>query len=241
MLTCFIRNNFNNDTGKNIGVYTISLVPLLYLGYCFYAFVIVFKKRKVQNDPEFKLAVIKYLLYSTLYILFYFPTIILNLVTINVNIQEETPLSYFSYLCSIANISINLALCGFRIVEGYVKFDWKLFLFRNDLDETLLSQDNELLPAERRDTINTIKSKSRSYSGVRNQRGKTWGKLSAEIIKGFMRNFFIGLILCLDKNKDTKAEKTMKSKYFIEESKYTFQTESKKYVAHKSLSSKYKF
>lgn len=142
MLTCFINNNFNDPT-KKVAVYSILILPTVYVVYSIYSFVNVFKHRKVKNDYDFKIAVVKYMIYALLYIVFYFPSIILYVISINSDINEYWFLRWFSWVCSLATISINLALCLFRIIEGYVKCHWKALVFHQDLDQSLMTKTHE--------------------------------------------------------------------------------------------------
>jgi hypothetical protein len=142
MLTCFINNSFN-DPNKNIAVYSILILPTVYVFYSIYSFVNVFKHRKVKNDSDFKMAVVKYMIYAILYIVFYFPSIILYVISINSDILVNSFLSWFSWFCSLATISINLALCLFRIIEGYVKCHWKALVFHKDLDQSLMTDPHD--------------------------------------------------------------------------------------------------
>jgi hypothetical protein len=189
MLTCFIRNNFDDDSSKFFALYTILLVPCVYLIYSLYAFIRVFQKRKVKTDKEFKLAIIKYLIYSALYIIFYFPTIILYFLTINKDIYEKTNLSYFSYFCAIANISVNLVLCVFKILEGYVKFEWNPI--KNLLEDSIFTNSDSKDPLinSNIDTINVEEIRPRYKRGSSKRvGGSTWGKFSSEMIKGVKYN-----------------------------------------------------
>jgi hypothetical protein len=185
MLTCFIRNNFR-ETSKDIAVYSILLFPLIYVIFSIYTFIRVFRHRHVSGDSELKSAVVKYLIYSLLYIVFYFPSIILYLLSINQNIPKETFLSWFSYFCSLATISINTALCLFRILEGYVKCHWKALFVHQKLDESLMSeaQEEEIIN-EVKIPINDSNAGALIRSGsMRIRKLTSWKRISVEIIKG---------------------------------------------------------
>jgi len=183
MLTCFIKNDFTNP-GKEVALYSLLLVPLLYVIYAFYAFVIIFKKRKVAADKEFKIAILKYLLYSILYILFYFPTIILYVFSIGQNISPSTTLSYFSYFCTLSTISINLVLCLFRIMEGYVKCHWKALFINQILDDSLLSDDQSEYNPDTRKSSMVDEGKETSINIPPKSNLSLWKKLESDMIKG---------------------------------------------------------
>ena len=97
MLTCFIRQKIN-EPGQYFSMSSLLLVPFAYLGYYIYAFIIIFKKYKVQQNKEFKVLIIKYLIYSLIYMIFYFPIILLYLLTINRSIKESPALRWFAYV-----------------------------------------------------------------------------------------------------------------------------------------------
>lgn len=242
-----MRNSFPNEN-KSISVYSILAVPSIYLVYAIYSFVKVFRQRKVQVHYEFRLAVIKYLIYSLLYIIFYFPSIILFLITVNKEIKEGTFVSWFSYYCSLAYISINLVLCVFRIGEGYVKCNWKAFFVHQELDESLMTEggnevplDNDMVSSSHTSNkgdkapdykiqINNDNSKvsSKNIRSYSTKRLTAWKKISLDIMQGYIKNFFVGLILCLENSKRIKIEKVMKSKYFTEEVPFIFNNENSK-------------
>jgi hypothetical protein len=173
MLTCFIKNDFI-DPSKDMAVYALLTIPLCFVIYSFYAFVKIFQKRKVQTDRDFKVAILKYLMYSILYILFYFPTIILYVVSINQRTPEGTALSQFSYYCTISTISVNLALCLFRIFEGYVESilsDDSSSVFVHDV--TVYSNNSDF-----KDTSINVLPKKKSL----------WRKVESDMIKGVKIN-----------------------------------------------------
>lgn len=218
MLTCYIKNNFH-ETGKDISVFSILITPIVYIVYSIFTFITVFKRRKVQTDRQMKNAIFKYLIYASMYIFFYFPSIILYIVTINHSIQSNTFFSWFSYYCSLATISINLVLCIFRILEGYVKCDWKAFIMNQSLDETLVTENNDIIndeenPAEKfydntksnttdfkfstKESIDTIGGITNPMIIKKDSSGKfkrlsSWGKLSKDIFKGVI--IFFKLIM----------------------------------------------
>lgn len=97
MLTCFIRHNIQKP-GQYFSMSTLLIVPVVYLGYYIYAFVVIFRKYKVQANKEFKILIVKYLIYSLIYILFYFPIILLYLLTMNKDISTEYDLRWFAYV-----------------------------------------------------------------------------------------------------------------------------------------------
>jgi hypothetical protein len=183
MLTCFIKSDFNNP-GKQVAVYSLLLIPLFYVIYAFYAFIIILRRRNVQTDREFKIAIIKYLLYSILYVLFYFPSIILYIFSIGQNILPGTFLSYFSYFCTLSTISINLFLCLFRIFEGYVKCHWKALFVNHNLDDSLISEDpSEYTPGTRKNSV--VDERRESSINITPKRNLSlWKKVESDMIKG---------------------------------------------------------
>lgn len=100
MLTCFIRHDISNP-GQYISMSSLLVVPLGYLGYYIYAFVMIFKKYKVQTNKEFKQLIIKYLIYSLTYMIFYFPIVLLYFLTMNKNITDTPTLRWFAYVLII--------------------------------------------------------------------------------------------------------------------------------------------
>ncbi len=143
MLTCFIRNQYeDNEWGKIITLWCLLILPILCFGFSIYAFIKIFRRRKIQENKEFRLVMIKYLIYSALFIVFYFPTPVLYTTSVNGNIQEKSHRSWFAFViivynikfCVLGNVTINVVLSLFRIIEGYVRFDWKAFCFHKDLD-----------------------------------------------------------------------------------------------------------
>jgi len=200
MLTCFIKNNFRDPT-KDIAVYSILAMPSIYLVYSIYSFVRIFGQRKVKADYEVKWAVIKYMLYSLFYIIFYFPSIVLYVLSINRDIERASFLSWFSYFCSLATISINLALCIFRILEGYVKCHWKALLVNSDLDQSLMTEDSEYFNEDNKSNPelkipinesnpnlerNNSENKTPLFRSGSNRfrKNTSWKRLSVEITKG---------------------------------------------------------
>jgi hypothetical protein len=127
MLTCFIRYEITNP-GQYFSMSSLLIVPIFYLIYYIYAFVKIFQKYRVQQNKEFKHLIIKYLIYSLTYIIFYFPIILLYLITMNKDITETPVLRWFAYYCTIFLIIINPILCILKILEGYVKCQLKAIL-----------------------------------------------------------------------------------------------------------------
>jgi len=231
MLTCFIRNKFENND-KLVSIYGILIAPIFYLIYSIYTFVKIFRHRQVKADSELKIAVVKYLIYSLLYIVFYFPSIVLLIITINYDLVEGGWLRWFSYFCCIANVSVNLVLCLYRIGEGYVKCHWKAFFVNADLHESFVTESSresisindqnvidfinkpDEVPVHNLNKLNKKRSSVKTGKSLLIKRMSSWKKISLEIFQGYLRNFFIGLILCLENSKNIKVEKVMKSKYF---------------------------
>jgi hypothetical protein len=136
MLTCFIKN-YQYDGNQYVALYSLLLLPVLYSIYYIYAFWNIFQMYRVQTNTEYKKLIIKYLIYSLMYMIFYFPIIILYMITINdTQIYEEKATRWWAYVllffkikyCSIFTIIINPILAIMRIIEGYVKFSFKAIM-----------------------------------------------------------------------------------------------------------------
>lgn len=97
MLTCFIRHEIK-DPGQYISMFSLLIVPVVYLIYYIYAFVSIFRKYLVQSNKEFKILIIKYLFYSLVYVVFYFPIFLLYNLSLNIQISKNTNMSWFSYV-----------------------------------------------------------------------------------------------------------------------------------------------
>jgi hypothetical protein len=195
MLTCFIRNDF--DDGKFLSVYSILIFPVVFVSYSIYAFIRVFKLRKVRYNHEFKIAIIKYLIYSALYLAFYSPTVILYIVTINQAVYiKYTFFSWFSYLCALSNLLVNLILSIYRIIEGYVKFDIKNFFVKSDTlesecssqidQEAVLIEETEGLDGSKR--FGTVVSET-SILQTRFRKGTLLAQIHAGNVKGVIVSF----------------------------------------------------
>jgi hypothetical protein len=142
MFTCYIRNDWIDST-KVISVYSILLIPVSFMIYAIYIFVKILKHRRVKCNQELQNKMVMYLVYSLIYLVFYSPTIVLYILTINEDKYDKyTPLSWYTYICTIMNISVNLILSLFRIFEGYLTFPrfLKFFFLWNDSDS--LSGEN---------------------------------------------------------------------------------------------------
>ena len=205
MLTCFIKNNFH-ERGKSTAVYSILAVPLIYVLYSIYSFVRVFRHSQVKAGSKVKTLVIKYMIYSFLYIIFYLPPILLYFMSANQQITKGTTNSWFSFFSSLSTISINLALCVFRIIEGYVKCDWKVFLVNKSLDETIITDsedqdevyfDNGRLSREgKKDSVLEFSAPGSSISKRSSKRKVSYIKLiSMEFVKGVSKYFNTNFIL----------------------------------------------
>jgi len=108
MLTCFIRNRYDPDDWlKIISLWALLLLPAVCFGYSIYAFIMIFKKRKIQENKDFRLVMIKFLIYSALFIVFYLPTPILYAVTVNRDIQPSSVSAWFSFVNPLFKYNIN--------------------------------------------------------------------------------------------------------------------------------------
>lgn len=234
MLTCFINNYFDDDPGKLVGLYCTLTLPFIYVVWCIYTFVNIFKKRKIQNIREVKISTIKLLILSLLYIIFYFPTFLLYLLTINTKIYPSTFYSWLSYYCSLSNMCVNLVLSIGRILEGYVKCSWNFILnYDNQLQEEKLVIDSEEeneyidddivneLEYNKTKNKNLAKKSSSSYSssGRSAVKRKTLSiiDLSQNLIEIFIKEIFIGVSLTLVKSqKHVNDVDDYKKKYILE-------------------------
>lgn len=99
MLTVFISNKYEeNDWGKIITLWLLFTLPVLCFGYSIYAYIMIFRKRKIQQNVEFRVVIIKFLIYSALFIVFYIPTPILFLITKNTNPEPDSAMSWFAFV-----------------------------------------------------------------------------------------------------------------------------------------------
>ena len=138
MFTCYIRNDWG-ETSKVMSVYSILLIPIVFLIYAIFIFVKILRHKRVKYNKELQNKMIMYIIYSLLYLIFYSPTVVLYFITINENQYEKyTFLSWYTYICTMLNISVNLLLSVFRISEGYLTFPktLKFFFFWNDSDSS---------------------------------------------------------------------------------------------------------
>jgi hypothetical protein len=97
MLTCFLRHQIS-EPSQYISMASLLLVPIVYSIYYVYAFVCILRKYRVQSNKEFKTLIVEYLVYSLIYMIFYFPIIILYLLTLNRDITGSKPLRWFAYV-----------------------------------------------------------------------------------------------------------------------------------------------
>jgi hypothetical protein len=127
MLTCYVKNFSTNrnqkDDIESLKLYPLIVLPLFYIASTLYLFIRIYKTRNAILCLERKKEIIKFLVYSIIYAFFNFPTLILYVITVGVKIEPNTFLSWFSYFCFIANISINLILSLLRIFQGHINID----------------------------------------------------------------------------------------------------------------------
>lgn len=205
MLTCFIKNSFADEPGKIVGLYLTLSLPFLYVFWCIYTFISIFKKRKINRDRQVKISTIKLLIYSLLYIIFYFPTFILYIFTVNQNIHKNTFLSWLSYYCSLSNMSVNLVLSVGRILDGYVSCSWSIFFTKAENEEYNQQQkDHHRLSSiseVEEDNCDDKKEELDVRRNISKKRVTTIMDVGANILGGFIRELFIGISLTLLKNK----------------------------------------
>lgn len=128
MLTCYIKNystiQQTNDTTDLIKIYSILIMPLFYIVSTIYLFVRLYKSRLAIKKHEFRREIYKFLAYAFIYAIFYFPTILLYIITINKQIERSTVYSWFSYFCFHANLALNAILSIFRIFQGHTSINF---------------------------------------------------------------------------------------------------------------------
>ena len=120
MLTCYIKNDFESD---NVKMYSILILPLFYIINTIFLFVKLYNTRAAIKISESRNEILKFLTYSLFYAVFYFPTIILYIITIGKTVISPTNISWFAYFCYISNISMNLGLSVLRIFQGHVSIN----------------------------------------------------------------------------------------------------------------------
>jgi hypothetical protein len=161
MLTCYIRNDWS-ETSKIMSVYSILLIPITFLCYAICIFVKILKHKRVKYNKDLQFKMIRYLIYSLIYLVFYSPSIVLYILTINQEKYEKnTFLSWYIYICTILNISVNLILSLFRIFEGYLTFPrfLKFFFLWNDSDS--VSDESLLNESGFMESMSTMKENER--------------------------------------------------------------------------------
>lgn len=127
MLTCYINNFSTNakrrESHDSVKVFSILILPLFYIISTIYLFAKLYKSRAAIKISESKKEIYKFLAYAFIYALFYFPTILLYIITINEEITASSFYSWFGYYCFIFNISLNLVLSIIRIFQGHVNIN----------------------------------------------------------------------------------------------------------------------
>lgn len=225
MLTCFIKNTFN-DPSKEIPLYISLILPFIYISICFLLLSQIIRSRKLVISIELKEASIKLLIISILYTIFYFPTFLLYITTINSIIKRNSFNSWLSYYCSLSGMFMNLIFgisrtleryCPFGIKDifdiedkkvSYGKFD---YIFQENINNisTDPSDEDEANCEVDYDGIVITSDKNRltpnsGETDLTNNKKKTQlYKLSQKkmtIIESFMRDLFIGITLSLFKS-----------------------------------------
>jgi hypothetical protein len=130
MLTCNINNFSTTDkraeVHDSVKVFSILILPLFYIISTIYLFIKLYKSRAAIKINESKKEIYKFLAYAFIYALFYFPTILLYIITINEEMTASSFYSWFGYYCFIFNISLNLVLSIIRIFQGHMKISIKM-------------------------------------------------------------------------------------------------------------------
>lgn len=216
MLTCFIRNN-NFSEDRLIGLIITLIIPIFYIIFCIYLFIYIFRIKSIREIREVKTSTIKLLFLAFLYILFYFPTMILLLITIGKEIERGTFLSWLSYYCSLSNMSVNLVVSFARIMDDYLSFPkfWNMFFtkeenenYYNSLNQSELEENSEIieeksktmLDLERKTSDQLVKhnsgnlAKRKSYNSIID--------FSANLLELYIRDVFLGISVCLIKSKN---------------------------------------
>lgn len=101
-------------------MYSILILPLFYILNTIFLFIKLYNTRAAIKISESRNEILKFLIYSLFYAVFYFPTIILYVITIGNTVVSPTNTSWFAYFCYISNISMNLGLSILRIFQGHV-------------------------------------------------------------------------------------------------------------------------
>ena len=183
MLTCNINNFSTTDkrgeVHDSVKVFSILILPLFYIISTIYLFIKLYKSRAAIKINESKEEIYKFLAYAFIYALFYFPTILLYIITINEEMTASSFYSWFGYYCFIFNISLNLVLSIIRIFQGHVKISIKIKPeeesgdFFNDSMSSCESQRSysiknkggkEILGVDNQDVIVEVFNKAIQYS-----------------------------------------------------------------------------
>lgn len=209
MLTCFIRNNTDNESAKKIGIHVVMAIPLLYMVYISYLLLMIYRKRTLVTSLEMKISFYKMVMYTLLYMIFYFPLFFFYIFTIDYNIKENTFESWTSYYCSLSSIIMNMSLGIGRALEYFSKLkltDFKIFKLNGP-------ESNEL-KSENSNSVNANFAGKRNLSVLMND----------SFLDNFLRDLFVGIILSLAKAKEKlmNIEKAVMNKHITEEIENTF-------------------
>lgn len=155
MLTCFVRTEFTY-IGQQITAGIFLAAPALFLSFCAYLTISMYRSNSVRKDPKVRSMYFRYIIYSTVYAVFNTPMFLLYFLSLFSKIEPDTFLSwlsfvnYFSFQVScIMNVSVQVVLCLLRIYQGYMKIDiFSLCRKRarrslTNPDESLLRQDGQ--------------------------------------------------------------------------------------------------
>lgn len=226
MLTCFIKNRFN-EPSKSAAVYVVLSFPLVYIVFYIYIFFSLFKLRKLIILPEVKLVTVKLLLYSILYILFYFPTFFLYILTINNKIESPSFFSWFSYYCVLSMMSVNLVMGFGRALEIYGPCYLKDCFANNskiDPDPAIAHMNSNGSNFFGKGRVSTYDLDNNHKTITFNYRGKSLLSQATDIFDTFLRDLMIGIIITLSKSSSEvkDIEGSLMNRYITEEQEYVF-------------------
>ena len=135
-----MRNDYHINKETDISA-TISIalflgIPVFFIFYGIYLSIAMFRNIEARRNSNYRALIRKYISLGVVYLVFYFPTILLFYLTINKEIHENTFYSWLSYFSSIANITIDFALCSIRILFGHVNVSClRIYVYINVIKE----------------------------------------------------------------------------------------------------------
>lgn len=109
MLTCFIRTEFDSAS-QVVTVAFFLVIPVLFTGFCTYLSGAMYFSKKVHQSPKHLNMYFRYIIYSTVYMIFNSPVFLLYIISLWVKIEPDTTLSWFSY--------VNLPIMSVQLYNG---------------------------------------------------------------------------------------------------------------------------